>query len=309
MQFATPAALVLAVLALPVAWLLLSRRRRPIDVPLGLGLAGLRPSFRLRLARLLPVLRVLAVILLAVAVAGPRIGDANAVVPAKGIDIALAIDISSSMSTSQFGPTRGTTRLDATKKVVSDFINQRKDDRIGLVVFQEQALSLSPLTLDYRALTQLVSGLDSNLLPDGTAIGLGLSEALNMLRDSTAASRIVILLTDGEENAPSISGRDAAQIAAALKVRVYTIGLVGDPIDVNLLQDVASSTGGKFYKADNPKTLADIYTEIGQLETSKVERQHFERFTELAPWFAAGAAAFLVADFLLGATWLRRAPA
>ncbi len=315
MELAAPAALGLAVLAIPLAWLLARRRPAFIALPSGGGLAIARPTLRLRLARALPILRVLAVILLAVAVAGPRIGDANAVVPAKGIDIALAVDISSSMTTSQFGATKGVTRLAATKQVVRDFIKGRHDDRIGLVVFQEDALPLSPLTLDYQALDQEVSSLNSGLLPDGTGIGVGLSSAVSMLQNSTAASRIVILLTDGQHNAPSISPMDAAKVAAALKIRVYTIGLIdsgsvgrGD-VDEKLLQQMASTTGGKYYAADNPQALAGVYNEISRLETSDVERQHYERFTELAPWFAAAAALLLAADLVLGSTWLRRAPA
>jgi Ca-activated chloride channel family protein len=315
MGFATPAVLALSVLVLPLGWLLFRARRRPFVLSSASVLAAAAPSARLRLARLLPATLVVAVLLLVVALAGPRIGDANAVVPAQGIDIALSVDISSSMTTSQFGPTKGTTRLDATKTVIRDFIKGRKDDRIGVVVFQQDALALSPLSLDYKALDQLVARLDSGLLPDGTGIGVGLAEALNMLKNSSAASRIVILLTDGQHNATSISPRDAAQLAATLKIRVYTIGLIDNSpggrgeIDEQLLTDMANSTGGRYYAADNPATLKSIYEEIGKLETSKVERAHYEQFTELAPWAAAGAAALLAADLLLGATWLRRVPA
>ena len=315
MELATPAALALAALALPLAWLLFRSGRRAFALPTGSVFPLARPTVRLRLARALPVARLLAVVLLALALAGPRIGDANAVVPAQGVDIALSVDVSSSMSTSPFGSTRGTMRLDATKQVIRDFIKGRTDDRIGLVVFQQDALALSPLSLDYKALDQLVAHLDSGLLPDGTGIGVGLAEALNLLRDSAAASRIVILLTDGQHNASSISPRDAAKLAATLKIRVYTIGLIDNSaggrgqLDEQLLTDMAEGTGARFYAADNPQALAGIYSEIGRLETSKVEREHYERFTELAPWVAAAAAAFLAAELLLGATWLRRATA
>lgn len=315
MELAAPAALALAVLAVPVALLLMRRGRRSFALPSASWLTGVKPTVRLRLARIVPFARVLAVIVLVGALAGPRIGDANAVVPAQGIDIALAVDISSSMTTSQFGPVRGTKRLDATKQVIRDFIKGRTDDRIGLVVFQEDALALSPLSLDYKALDDLVAHLDSGLLPDGTGIGVGLAEALNMLKNSAAASRIVILLTDGQHNAPSISPLDAAQLGAALKIRVYTIGLIDSStgaradIDEKLLQQMASDTGGQYFAADNPTALASIYDQIGKLEKSKVEREHFERFTEIAPWIAAAAAALLALEFVLSTTWLRRAPA
>lgn len=312
MQFAAPAALALAVLALPVFLLARTRSRRTVRIPSTALLAGAPGSLRLRLLPFLPILRVLAIVALAVAVAGPRVGDANAVVPSQGVDIALSLDISSSMNTSGFG---GATRLEGAKKVIRDFIKGRADDRIGLVVFQRDALPLAPPSLDYQALDRMVSQLESGLLPDGTGIGVGLGSALNMLRESTAASRIVILLTDGEHNADSISPEAAAQLATALKIRVYTVGVVStnasgrSEIDEKLLQAIADRTNGKYFKANNPQALADVYAEIGKLETSRVGRERFERFTQLAPWFAGAAAALLLADLMLRGTWLRRNPA
>jgi Ca-activated chloride channel homolog len=311
MEFALPAALGLTVLVVPVALIAFRRRRKSVVVPAAGALMRLSPTFRLRLARALPALRVVAVICLAIAVAGPRVGDANAVVPAEGIDIALSLDISSSMNAS-FG---SSTRLDATKAVIRDFIKGRQNDRIGMVVFQEDALPLAPLTLDYQALDKVVADVRTGLLADGTGIGVGLASALNMLRDSTAASRVVILLTDGQHNAPSITPLDAADIAKTLGVRVYTIGVIdsgatahGD-VDETLLTKIADSTGGQYFAADNPQALAGVYDEIGRLETSRVGRDHFERFTELAPWFAAVAAALVAAEIVLRGLWLRRAPA
>ncbi|MBA4179389.1 MAG: aerotolerance regulator BatA [Anaerolinea sp.] len=312
MEFAAPAALALAGLALPVALLALFRGKRSLTVPSTRPLLAVRPSFRLRLLPFLPALRALAVCALAVAVAGPRIGNANAVVPGQGIDIALSIDISSSMDTSGFG---SGTRLEATKRVIRDFIKGRENDRIGIVVFQRDALPLTPPSLDYEALDKTVADLESGLLPDGTGIGVGLAEGLNMLRESTAASRIVILLTDGEHNASSISPEDAAELANALKIRVYTIGVVSDTaarraeVDEELLQAIADRTGARYFKADNPRALLDIYEEIGRLETSRVGRERFERFTELSPWFAAAAGGLLLLDLAARATWLRRSPA
>ena len=312
MEFAAPSALLLAAFALPVFFLARTRSRRLVRIPSATPLTGAPRSLRLRLLPFLPGLRVLAIAILAVAVAGPRVGDANAVVPSQGVDIALSLDISSSMNTSGFG---GATRLEATKKVIRDFIKGRESDRIGLVVFQRDALPLAPPSLDYQALDRIVSQLASGLLPDGTGIGVGLGSALNMLRDSTAASRIVILLTDGEHNADSISPEDAAQLAAALKIRVYTIGVVSTnstgraDIDEKLLQTIADRTGGKYFKANNPQALADVYSEIGKLETSRVGRERFERFTQLASWFAGAAAVLLLADLTLRGTWLRRNPA
>lgn len=313
MELATPAALVLAFLAVPLALAAGRTRTRGFAIAGGAGITRARPTLRLRLARLLPVLRIGAVLLLVVAAAGPRAPKANAAVPARGIDIALSVDISSSMTTSSFGTAKS--RLEATKQVLRDFIKGRTGDRIGLVVFQQDAMPLAPPSLDYRALDQLVAGLQSGLLTDGTGIGVGLASALNMLRESTAASRVVILLTDGQHNAASIKPLDAAQIASALHIRVYTIGLIdngprgsGD-VDQKLLQSMADMTGGKFFSADNPQALASVYDEISKLETTPVERDNYERFTEYGPWLSAAAAALLAIELALGATWLRRSPA
>lgn len=311
MEFALPAALALAALALPVAWLA-RRRARGYSVPSVSPVAGIRPSWRLRTARALPVLRVLAVVALAVAIAGPRKGNATAVIPGEGIDIALSLDISSSMD-QRFG---NSTRLEVTKDVIREFIKGRENDRIGLVVFQRDAMSISPPSLDYTALDRMVADVESGLLPDGTGIGVGLANALNMLQDSTAASRVVILLTDGEHNADSISPEDAAELAVALKIRVYTIGVVSGnspfnnrEIDEALLKDIADRTNARYFTASSPEALADVYDEIGKLETSRISRESFERFTELAPWFTAAAAGLLLLELVLRGTVLRRSPA
>lgn len=311
MEFALPAALGLAFLALPVAWLA-RRRARGYPVPTVAPVAGIPPGWRLRAARALPVLRVLAVVALAVAIAGPRKGNATAVVPGEGIDIALSLDISSSMQ-QRFGDS---TRLEVTRDVIREFIQARENDRIGLVVFQKDSMPLSPPSLDYAALDRMIADLESGLLPDGTGIGVGLADALNMLQDSTAASRVVILLTDGEHNADSISPEAAADLAVALKIRVYTIGVVsGDSpfsrreIDEALLQEIADRTNARYFAASSPEALADVYEEIGKLETSRISRESFEQYTEMAPWFAAAAASLLLVELVLRGTLLRRSPA
>ena len=311
MEFAQPYALLLAVLAIPLAVAIFLPRRRGLAVPSSAGVAKLRPTARVRLARLLPLTRAAGVGLIVVALAGPRIGDANAVVPAEGIDITFSLDISSSMSTSLIRVKQS--RIEATKDVIQSFIDGRKDDRIGFVVFARDGLALSPPTLDYRALKEIVKETKPGLITDGTSIGVGLATALNTLRDSTAATRIVILLTDGQHNTPTIPPLDAARLAAALKIKVYTIGVVDDAtakvqneIDENLMKAIANETGGRYFAADSPQALAAVYDEIGTLETSGVGREHFERFTELAPWFAAPAALLIMLEIVLGATWLRR---
>lgn len=311
LEFATPAALLLALLALPLA---LTTRRRPpaLPLPTTAALATARPTLRLHLARLLPLFRIVAVVLLAIAIAGPRRGDARTLLPGEGVDIVLALDLSSSML-QRFGDS---TRLAVTKNVVREFIQSRQNDRVGLVVFQQDALPLSPPTTDYTALDQMVADLESGLLPDGTGIGVGLAAALTMLQESTAASRVVILLTDGEHNAPSIRPEAAAALASALKIRVYTIGLISEPtlpgtreIDERLLQTIAQETDGRYFIASDPSQLSAVYEEIGALERSRITRETFDAYQEYAPWFAGTAAGLLALELLLAGTVLRRLPA
>jgi Ca-activated chloride channel family protein len=222
-ELAAPYALLLALAAVPVALAAWRPRREGIVVANSRGVAGLTPTARLRALRWLPLLRIAAIGLLAIAAAGPRVGKAESIIPAQGIDIALAIDTSSSMTASRLGDKN---MFEATKDVVREFITGLEDDRVGIVSFAKIAIALSPPTLDYVALDAIVEDLRTGLLPDGTAIGLGIAEAVNMLRDSTAASRVVVLLTDGQHNQPSISPREAAALAAALKMKVYTIAVV-----------------------------------------------------------------------------------
>ncbi len=315
MNFAYPYLLLLAVLGLPVFAAAWWRRRGAIAVPTSGAFAAIRPTWRIRLAKCLPLLRVAAIALLAIALARPRIGEANAVIPAEGIDIALSMDISSSMTSPMPGAgARGRSKLEVTKSVIREFIKARENDRIGFVVFQKDALALTPPTLDYAALDSVVAQTDTGILPDGTGIGVGMASALNMLRDSNAASRIVILLTDGEHNATSISPEDAAELAAALRIRVYIIGLldpdaiVAQGIDEARMTALSERTGARYYAADSPTALTDVYDEIGRLETSKVGKEELKRYDEYATWFALAAALLLGAEFALAATWLRRSP-
>jgi Ca-activated chloride channel family protein len=316
MEFAYPYLLALSALAVPVLAFAWWRRRAAVAVPATSGVAGLAPTLRLRAARLLPLLRVVAVVLLAIALARPRTGEVDAVVPAEGIDIVLALDISSSMTTPMPGDEEDRTRLEVTKSVIREFAEGRENDRIGFVVFQKDSLALTPPTLDYDALDRVVADIESGILPDGTGVGVGLGSALNMLRDSNAASRIVILLTDGDHNADSLSPEDAADLAAAFRIRVYTIGVVdrssvrsqGD-VNEERLRAISERTGGQYYAAESPDALAEVYEEIGRLETSQLSGETFERYDEYAPWFAGAAAALLGVEFLLAATWLRRSPA
>lgn len=313
MEFGYPWLLPLAVLAVPLAWLGLRRRRVAIPLATVAGLRRVRPGRRARAARAIPLVRVVAVVLLVVAVARPRVGEVEALVPAEGIDIVLTIDISSSMEFARLPD--GSNRLEATRDVIRGFIADREEDRVGIVAFQRSAVPLAPPSTDYEALDRIVADLRPGLIRDGTAIGEGIGVALNMLRESDAASRVVILLTDGRHNVDSISPLEAAELARALRVRVYTVAVVQDDlpagrreVDEELLATVAETTGGRYFRAASREDLASIYDEIGSLETSRVSGERFERYEEFGPWFAAAAGALLVAELLLRGTWLRRAP-
>ncbi len=316
MHFADPWLLLLALLTAPL--ILAHWRRKPsaIAVPFAPGLATAPAGWRVRARRLLPVLRVIAILLLVAALARPRLGEAETLIPAEGVDIALAVDVSSSMSSSAFSP--GRTRLDSVKDVLRGFVASRENDRVGLVAFQREALPLVPLTLDHDALDIVIADLGSDLLPNGTGIGVGIASALSMLEESNASSRIVILLTDGRHNVDSIGPAEAAEIAAALRIRVYTIGVVEErdrasdfttAIDADLLAFIAEHTGARYFEAATAEDLAQVYDEIASLETSRVGDEAFARHTELGLWLAAAGAILLLGEHGLGRTLLRRTPA
>ena len=319
MTFATPALLLLLPLAaLPLLWRWLRRRRQPAlavpELDVIREAARNAATWRLRLRALPELLRAAAVVMVVVALARPQEGLALTLLPEEGIDIVVVLDVSSSMR--QRTPD-GETRLQAARAVVRDFVSGLQGDRVGLVIFQSRALALSPLTLDHKALNRTVSDVSSGLIPDGTAIGLGLAEALNLLRDSPAQSRVVVLLTDGQNNSGEVDPLDAAQIARTLDVRVYTIGFVGaggpptrfgQDLDELSLRRIAEVTDASYYNAATGAQLAQVYESIGELERSRIGERRFTTFREFAPWFAGAALTLLAFEAALRATALRRYP-
>jgi len=286
-------------------------------------------SVRVRLRWLPEALRTLALTLLIIAVARPQTGRALEIIRGQGVDIVMALDISGSMAALDFEPQN---RLGAAKQVIEDFIAQRRYDRIGLVVFSREAFSSSPPTFDYpvlrRVLMQVELAPDLGL-DDGTAIGLGLAQAAGMLSESDAKSRVVILLTDGVNNAGQIDPITAAQAAAALDIKIYTVGAarpgqvpmpVQDPffgtttrmveseIDEEVLRHIADLTGGLYFRAKDSVGLQQIYAQISQLEKSKVEIQVFTRYRELAGWILLPALGLILLEVLLRHTVFRSLP-
>lgn len=312
MKFADPYLLVL-VLAIPllllVKWRFSRDRARAAFSDVGL-LAGYRPTWRVRYRWVPTFVRAAALALLVVALARPQQGQAESELPGRGIDIALVMDTSSSMSVTLGGESR----LAVAQRVIKDFIGGRAEDRIGLVIFRDESLVLSPLTLDYDALKGLVDDVQRVNLNDGTAIGLGLGESLVLLRESRARSRVAILLTDGQNNNRTLEPLAAARIAETIGVRVYTIGILdsrarggGANVDEEALKQMAEITGGRYFSADSPEALANVYASIDQLEKSRVGRLQFAQYDELAWYFLAGAVGLLAFELVLNATVWRRA--
>jgi Ca-activated chloride channel family protein len=263
------------------------------------------------------LLRTSSIALLVLAIARPQSELSWQNVTTEGIDIVIAMDISASMLAKDFNPNR----LESAKRVAVDFIKDRPNDRIGLVVYAGESFTQCPLTTDHKVLTNLFKEVNAGMVEGGTAIGMGLANAVNRLRESEAKSKVVILLTDGDNNAGSISPITAAEIAKSFGVRVYTIGVGSrgkalsptgryrdgrykyDYVDVRIdeesLQEIAGLTDGKYFRATNAEALENIYKEIDLLEKTKVKVTEHSQKAEEFFWFAAIGAALVFAEFVI----------
>ncbi len=330
LRFAQPIWL-LALVLIALLPLIRRNRRRPAAVQYSdLQLMQELPrSTRLRLRWVPTVLRVTALALLVLAIARPQSGRSLEFIRGEGVDIVMALDISGSMAALDFEPEN---RLGAAKHVIEQFIAQRHYDRVGLVVFAREAFSQSPPTFDYAVLRRLLAEIELAPelgLEDGTAIGLGLAQSASMLQDRSAKSRVIILLTDGVNNAGQIDPLTAARAAASLGIKVYTVGaarpgqvpvpvddpffgrttrLVDSEIDEKTLQLIADETGGLYFRAGDTAGLQQIYEQINQLEKSDVEVQVFVRYRELAGWLLLPALVLIVLEMLLRQTLFRSLP-
>jgi len=285
---------------------------------------------RSRIGNFLWLLPILAGALMIVGLARPQRGHSRTEVTANGIDIVLALDVSGSMQALDFliiG--RRQNRIDVVKAVVAKFIDERTDDRIGIISFAGAPYLISPITLDHDWLQQNLERVTIGGTDDGTAIGSAIAASVNRLRMTTAKSKVVVLLTDGVNNTGKISPIAAAEAAKALGVKVYTIGVgvrgkapipVRDQagnmriimaqvdVDEKTLQTIASETGGKFYRATDTDSLQKIYEQINQYEKTAQTVQKFERYDELYPWAVIPAMAILALGSLLSQTRYRRLP-
>ena len=289
----------------------------------GLDRVARTPKYYLR--HLPFALRVAAIALLVLALARPQTSESSHSSTTEGIDIMIAFDISISMLARDFNPDR----ITAAKGITRDFIASRPNDRIGLVVFAGESYTQSPLTTDKATLQTLLARQQVSAIDNGTAIGNGLATAVNRLRDSEAASKVIILLTDGVNNTGQIAPLTAAEIAKTFGIRVYTIGVgttgtapypgidawgrstfTQQPvqIDEEILTQIAEMTGGKYFRATDNRKLEAIYDEINQLERSKVEVDSQTRWFELFMYFAAAALALVVIEMVLRYFYLRQIP-
>ncbi|MDR2882940.1 MAG: VWA domain-containing protein [Alistipes sp.] len=330
MTFANPELLWLSAVVLPmVAWYIRRVRKGGAAVRISTVdtlVAARRRTVRYYLRHVPFAMVCGAVVLMIVALARPQTAESGSSSTTRGIDIVLAIDISGSMLARDFNPDR----IAAAKHVAANFIADRTGDRIGLVIFAAESFTQSPLTTDKATLLNLLARVRTGIVEDGTAIGNGLATSINRLRESEAASKVIILLTDGVNNRGQIAPLTAAAIASSLGIRVYTVGvgtrgmapyptfdpwgnyagLVNVPVEIDeaILTDIASETGGQYFRATDDRSLQAIYDRINEMETSVVDTNEFTRHNELFGRFALCALALLVAEFLLRVMYLRQIP-
>ena len=332
MEFANKEYFLLLLLLIPyLLWYFRYRKKGEPTIQMSDTFAyrGAPKSWRMRLLGLPFILRLAAFVLTVIVLARPQTHNSWSERTTEGIDIMLAMDVSTSMLAEDLKPNR----MEAAKAVASEFISGRPDDNIGLTIFAGEAFTQCPMTTDHSSLLNLLQGVRTDitatgLMSDGTAVGMGLANAVSRLKDSKAKSKVVILLTDGSNNMGDLSPMTSAQIAKSLGIRVYTIGVgtntaapypmpvaggvqyVNIPVEIDskTLSDIAAATDGNFYRATNNHELKQIYKDIDKLEKSKLNVKKFSKFYEAYLPFALGAFFCLLLEVLLRTTILRRIP-
>ncbi|MBG93212.1 MAG: aerotolerance regulator BatA [Chloroflexi bacterium] len=267
-------------------------------------------NWKVRLRWVPSFLRGLVILFLIFALARPQFGLKRVEIPSEGIDIVIALDTSSSMDL-VIDNIKGKSRLEQSKSVVVDFVESFKGNRIGLVIFQSRSLILSPLTYDHNALRRQIESIETGLIDDGTAIGLGVMEGLTLLKSSPAKSRAIILLTDGQNNVDVILPVQASRVAETLGIKVYTIGFVGQDsaagqsIDTQMLRLVAEKTGGFFYNAKTVNELKNAYEDISKLEKSNLEDITYSVAMDISQYLIWCAFTLLIFEFIFRKFLLR----
>ena len=313
-----------ALMVLHYLWLEIAKRHPHLRVSTAVPWT-IRPSYGMAVLRHIPfVLRVFALVMIVCAVARPRSSEQMERIDTEGIDIILAMDVSTSMLARDLTPDR----ISASKDIAIEFISQRPSDRMGIVVFAGESFTQCPLTTDRATLINLMKEVQTDLIEDGTAIGNGLATAIARMKDSDAKSRVVILLTDGVNNRGEVSPQMAAEIAMTFGVRVYTIGVgkegtapypvmtpwgvevqnVKVEIDEKLLAEIAESTGGRYFRATDNTKLAEIYSEINKMEKARTTIDSFPIYKELFLSFALLALFALLLEMVLNWFVIRRLP-
>lgn len=330
MTFHDPLALLLL---FPLVLFSIMKRKKPANAiffPAVADLSGLPKTMRQRSAQMLPWMSATALTLAVIALARPQVVNTETTVISKGVDIVLAVDLSTSMlAVDRGGGSSGASRLTVAKGVAREFISRRTGDRVGVVAFAARPYPVAPLTLDHDWLASALDLLEIGAIEDGTALGDGLLAALNRLRDSAPGSRAVLLLTDGRENSGSVSLATAANVARSLGVRVHTIGIGGsggaefpveDPLggviyrrvaadlDEGALKGVAGMTGGSYFRADDKATLAAAFAAVDRLEKRPVVEKVSRSTRELYPQLLLAAVSLLLTVTVLSCTWLGRLP-
>ena len=323
-EFANPKLLWLLLLVpMSILWYVLRHKKQEASVRFSdmKGFVKLPKTWKAYLRHLLFALKMAALTLLIVALARPQSSSTNSTSNIEGIDIVMAMDVSGSMLARDLKPDR----LTAAKRVASDFVEGRPGDRMGLVIFSGESFTQVPLTTDHVVMLNMLAEMKNGLIDDGTAIGDGLATAISRLKDSEAISKVIILLTDGLNNAGSVDPYTAGEMAKLFGIRVYTIGVgsygtapypVQTPfgtqiqqmkveIDEKLLTQIANMTGGKYFRATSNQKLDEVYQEIDKLERSKIEVTEFRRLHEEFYPLVAWALALLLLEFLLRKTIFR----
>lgn len=316
----------LLVLIPMVYWFLkeLHRSDASLQISSNRNLVAFPRSLKVKLMNVPYYLRFLSVALLIIAIARPQSSNSWRTENTEGIDIMIALDISGSMLAEDFRPNR----LEASKSVANEFILSRPNDNIGLVLFAAKSFTQCPLTTDHAVLINLFNSINYGMIEDGTAIGLGLANAVARLKESKAISKVVILLTDGDNNRGDIAPVSAGELAQAMGIRVYTIGvgsqgMVNIPIqtpmgmqyqqiesafDERPLKEIAEMTGGQYFRATNNEKLRSIYAEIDQMEKTKINVREYSKKYEEYFLFALAALVLLIAEVLMRNVYLRKIP-
>jgi Ca-activated chloride channel family protein len=331
MTFAQPYFLLLLCLLPLLAWLKGRHGREPAFLYSSVQLVkGITNLHRSSAGSILPKLRWLALALLIVAFARPQLGEGGAQITASGIDIVVALDMSGTMSSEDFElHNEPANRLEVAKDVLQKFIAKRVNDRIGLVAFAGRAYTAAPLTLDHDFLLQNLERLNLGVVEDGTAIGSAIMTALNRLRDIQSKSKILVLMTDGQNNAGQVPPLTAAEAAETLGVKIYTIGVgtrgvarmpvtdqfgrrryVNQKVDIDedTLKQIAEKTKARYFRADSAETLRTIYNEIDRLEKTTATVKRFQHYRDIFEWFALPGLIILLLEIILSHTVWRKLP-